>query len=67
MVIFFALGVVKEQPITEWGIIVNADGIYLTTLSAFLLDFRLQKAGYYDRPDQAPVISEVSITMLKNS
>lgn len=56
---FCLLGVVRELPITEWAIIVNADGIYLTTLSALLLDLRLYKSGYFSEQGQTPLLTEV--------
>lgn len=42
-------------------VIINGDGIYLATFSAFLLNMKLSKSQYYFHPDEVkPSVSEVS-------
>lgn len=51
----------SEQPPTEWGIIINADGIYLATYSALLLDLALSQSNYYNSPTKQISVTEVKI------
>ncbi|KAL0275112.1 UNVERIFIED_CONTAM: hypothetical protein PYX00_003074 [Menopon gallinae] len=64
----YCQGVVSEQPPTEWGIIVNADGIYLATYAALLLDLGLSRSNYYSSSTkQISVTEEDFVNEVQNS
>lgn len=54
-----------------YPMIVNADGVYLATYTALLLNLKLIHANYYDGLSRSPPLTEVSsyimIVIIQNS